>query len=284
MCRLLLAWALGLFAALPPAWGQSIPGVPLTGKPLQKKFTASVDQLDEFIDRFNHKDPMFVEAFPNRPQRPLWAERAFLVRTLVNPKARIDPKVTDAFVKQVSGPPKAVLLHLADKDWYAALQCRLLLDGKPVAAKLVLGFEQDTNGVEAWRLQAVQAPWLADAGGPPLPAATGKRRGLNPASHGNGFISLHRAFASAERFGDNLSDSATAGARAFAGLVAGQRLKLERVTQVVFHFLQVEGYVFTVSDVTAREGEPSGFLIGNLSKAGAEAKRKYRKAALALAP
>ncbi len=276
-----LLWACGLAATA--SWGQSIPGVPLPGKPLQKKFTASVDQLDEFIDRFNHKDPMFVEAFPNRPQRPLWAERAFLIRTLINPKARLDPKVVDAFVKQVSGPPRAIMLNLEDKHWYAALQCRLVYDGKPVVAKLVLGFEQDSNGVQAWRLRAVQAAWLAEAGGTPANLAQGRRRGLNPASHGNGFIALHRAFASADRFGDNLSDSATTDAHSFAGLVAAQRLKLERVTKVVFHFLQVDGYVFSVADVTAKEGEPSGYLIGSLAKAGAEAKRKYRQAGLALA-
>jgi hypothetical protein len=275
--------ALALLLLLVPgiAWGQAVSSYQ-GGRPLKKKFTASVDQLDEFIDRFNHKDPMFLDAFPDRPKRPQSAERAFLVKTLLNPKSKLDATVTKGFIKEVINPAKPLFLDFGDRDWYASLACRLMLDGKPVQGKLILKFELDTNGVTAWRIFSASGAWL-DAEQDHL-AADGKhrRRGLNPASHGNGFIALHRAFLSPESFADNLADSASHNAKMVGKLVASNRLKLDRVTSVNYHFLQVEGYVFTVSDITAPEGEPSGFLISRLVKANGEAKRRYRKSILHL--
>lgn len=262
--------------------GQGIPGITQPG--IQKKFTASVDQLDEFIDRFNHNDPMFLEAFPNRPKRPLSAERAFLVKTLLNPKSKLDPALTDGFIREVTNPAKPCLLNFTDQDWYATLACKLTLDGKPVTGRLVLRFEEDSNGVSAWRILSASAPWL-DAEAQKmttLPPPAARKRGLNPASHGNGFIALHRAFMSADLFAENLADSASRDARVLAGLVESNRLRLDRVTAVLYHFLQVNNFLFTVSDVNAPEGEPSGFLIGRIQKADAEAKRKYRKTVLHL--
>jgi hypothetical protein len=250
---------------------------------VKKKFTSSVDQLDEFIDRFNHKDPMFQEAFPQRPKRPESAERAYLIKTLLNPKSNLDPHVTQGFIKEVSNPAKPHILDFGDQDWYASLTCKMLLDGKPVQGKLILRFELDTNHVTAWRIYAGSAAWLeAEAGKLPL-TARHARKGLNPASHGNGFIALHRAFMSPDRFAENLSDSAARSAKMFTALVAANRLKLDRVTGIAYHFLQVDGYLFTVADIVAPEGEPSGFLINHLIKANADAKRKYRKSVLHVA-
>jgi len=262
------------------AWGQSIAGFQ-DGRPIKKKFTASVDQLDEFIDRFNHKDPMFLDAFPNRPKRPLSAERAFLVKTLINPKSKLDPAVTNSFIKEVTNPAKPHMLDFGDRDWYASLACKLYLDGKPVQGRLILRFELDTNGVTAWRIYSGSGAWLeGETLRNSLTSAPRRRMGLTPASHGNGFIALHRAFMTAESFANNLSDSATATAKQISALVASHRLKLDRVTAIQYHFLQVDGFLFTVTDISAPEGEPSGFLISRLVKANADAKRRYRRSIL----
>ena len=270
-----------LFLTAHAAPAQSIHSA-LQGKQVKKNFTAAVDQLDEFIDRFNHNDPMFLEAFPNRPRRPMSAERAFLVKSLLNPKAKLDEGVTAGFIKQVTNPAAPRLLSLSDHDWYAALSCTYTLDGRPVSGRLVLKFERDSGGVSAWRVMGATGTWLTEESATiqTLPARATRRRGLNPAAHGNGFIALHRAFLSPESFGENLSDSASRNARVLAALVQNERLKLNRVTHIVYHFLQVDNYIFTVSDVDAPEGEPSGFLISRLLHTDAEAKRKYRRSIL----
>jgi hypothetical protein len=249
---------------------------------LKKKFTSAVDQLDEFIDRFNHQDPMFLEAFPNRPKRPLSAERAFLVKTLFDPHSNLDPTTKEGFLNTIVNPSRPQMLDFADRDWYASLNCKMLLDGKPVTAKMILRFELDSNGATAWRIQSASAPWLhAEAHNLSIPNRL-HRRGLNPASHGNGFISMHRAFLSPETFPDNLADSANLSAKQMAALVVSNRLKLDRITTIQYHFLQINGYLFTVADITAPEGEPSGFLINRLVRASSEEKRKYKRTILHL--
>jgi len=242
-------------------------------------FTHEVDVLDEFLDRFNNRDSLMFQAYSNSKNKSFTESRSFLIRSLFDFTSK-NWKGEDvkSFIKKVNEDATPQYLNFADNEWYAELICSMTYKGKPEKMALILQFQELPSGVSQWLIVGAKAPWLTAYTDTisKIPVFVDPKKGLNPSSHGNDFISVYRAFDDIPNIRSYMrKDALPQDLQKLLRSMVKKQTTLVQVDRVTYHFMQVDGWLFTVKNFPLRKTN-AGWLISELLPADASLKKQYK--------
>ncbi|MGB3852122.1 MAG: hypothetical protein WA958_19310 [Tunicatimonas sp.] len=256
--------------------------------PYEENFAWQVKQIDEFMDRFNNADYTPIRQYVKDQYNINDVSRTDVLRSLFNlEKKQWNKSDIVRFLSEVSDTLPPPYLDFYDADWYAELRCQGVQRGKKVFFTLVLSIELDeATGGSRWIINSVNADFLPGATPEGLAFAVDETydvsKALQPTSFGTDFMNL----VSALRDTAHLESYVVRGAvdqplTAFLNQLYRRELTFRQVDHIVYHFLQVDGWVFQVQDFH-RATTNSGWLINDLLPVSDAQKKAYRKNALYL--
>lgn len=262
MKRILLS-LISILCVCPFCMGQTL----LPDSIWQTEFNFRVKQLDEFMARFNGEESVDVKVADSL-KRPLNLLYLF-DRELFAANRDSMMRKANAFIDTVTNQRSS--LYYEDGGWFAEVGCHCIYKGKKDTLTLYLKPE---------KIEEFQYRWvIIGAKGRLLQLTPARRnRGLDimPNNHEVSF----RALSKIAQLGSNNilnyaeRDYVPDGLSAFYALVYADALKIETTGQIIYHFLEVPGYVFTVERFN-RKGTNTGWLISRLIPLDEKEKQSY---------
>ena len=248
----------------------------------EKHFIYEVKQIDEFFERFNDDKDSFIRKTYQSYNTPYTIKRADLVRTLFNYETHNwDTAVIDSFIAFVTNKKNPSLLNFYGSGWYAEALCRFQYQGSEIEVPVILRIDAGKDNRSKWMVTGIRSNEFPATQIQQPPITADSTRFIQPASHGNNFIALGRAFEDREHLSYYFDKTLLAGRNAggfYNALLLGQ-LKFLYVKRVTYHFLQIRDWIFTVQSFP-RAALNSGWLINSLAKVTDEEKQQYIKSLL----
>jgi hypothetical protein len=245
----------------------------------EKIFAFEVKQIDEFIERFNDDSSSFIRQYLKTNYPDVAVDRATLVHNLFNlDNKNWNQQDTADFCSQALDTNGPVHLDFYNQDWFAEAFCHCSFKGKPAEAIILLKVNTDSAGGAKWIIYDAYCnliPATTDADS--LTLADPGNKFLNPISHATNFIGLSRALKDKAHIRDYLDSNflSSGRSRSFLQALLDGSLRYDYVKSIRYHFLEVNGWVFTVN-YFRREAANSGWLISNLMRANDQQKLTYR--------
>ncbi|WP_288372838.1 hypothetical protein [uncultured Algoriphagus sp.] len=240
------------------------------------RFAASTKQLNQFFRRFNAEESpdgniRFYTGdslFQNKELR-----RQFIQRLFDNETSGISADLKNQFINQVLSDnyPQYLKFHLG--DWFSEVKAQFMFQGKRETATLILKIQPQGLGYE-WVIDAVDFGPFRNLFDKPV---GDEKDFLHPLSHELGFMNLRRAFQDSE-----LPEAFTESSFSpdyltiFLYEMKKGNLKFETVSNVKFHFFQIDGWYFEVAQFN-RPGFNTGWLISSLVKLNTGDKETLQK-------
>ncbi|MHA7129416.1 hypothetical protein [Algoriphagus namhaensis] len=229
------------------------------------RFASSTKQLTQFFRRFNAEESLdgtkryYPEdsLYHNIPLR-----KGFINILFDNQTSSVSPELKDQFISQVLSEVYPQYINFHREGWVAEVQTEFTFKGKRETATLILKLQPERLGYE-WVIDAVSFD--------PFKSIFNKPEGeskdfLHPLSHELGFMNLRRAFQDS-KLPEAFTESSFSPdyLTLFLYEMKQNNLKFQTVTDVKFHFFQIEGWYFEVNQFN-RPGYNTGWLISNLVK------------------
>lgn len=232
----------------------------------ESRLYASSKQVNQFFRRFNgEEDEKGERYYPGDKQyRSDKLRRQYLRMLFDESNSDISPAIKTEFVKDIVDKGEKSILNFHGGNWFAELHTTFTMNGRnqPVPVILFMELEKHRLGTR-WVIQKVHAD-LFDPYFKKDTVRMGKF--LHPMSHELDFMNLRKAFDNKDSINqftikrfvpDHLS--------LFLYEVKKGNLKFRNVDEVKFHFFQIDGWYFGISEFN-RPGYNTGWLISNLVK------------------
>ncbi len=238
---------------------------------------AQTKQLGQFINRFNNQEDRFGNSLsPNDEKYRELEGRKIYIDVLFDKKNKsIGDTTRKQFVETVTNIVAPTFINFRDENWFAEVNAQFLYKGKLKDVILYLQVEQENLGYK-WVITNVYFDEFnqlfftrqIDEGIPQF---------LHPKSHELDFMNLRKIFNNNKNLEYYASKDFTPDhLTLFLYEIKNGLLKFKTVKNVKFHFFQVSGWYFEVSEFN-RKSYNSGWLISNLFKVPEEEKRKFLK-------
>ena len=244
----------------------------------EKHFIYEVKQIDEFFERFNDDKDSFIRKTYARYKKNFSVTRQDLIKSLFNYETNSwNPVIIDSFITVVTRSSNPCFLNFYGDDWFAEVLCRFQQGNTETDVPVIMKLDADENSRARWLIEGVKKNPFPSTGANNIIITTNNNRFIHPASHTNNFIALNKALDDKENLStyfDNVFFKRSNNVAFYNAVLSGQ-IKLLYVKQVVYHFLQVNGWVFTVESFP-RASLNSGWLINSLKQIAAEEKIKYK--------
>lgn len=237
----------------------------------ESKLYSESKQVNQFFRRFNgEEDEKGNRYYPKDKQyRNVKLRKKYLEILFDESNTGISNEIKSDFVKHVLDKPGLSMLNFHGGNWFSEINATFTMNGRDQSITLFMELEKDHLG-HKWVIQKVHAdifePYF-------IRDTTRVGRFLHPLSHELDFMNLRKAFANSDsisqftvkRFNpDHLS--------LFLYEIKKGNLKYKTVDQVRFHFFQIDGWYFQLSEFN-RPGYNTGWLISNLVKLNSTAER-----------
>ncbi|WP_026956921.1 hypothetical protein [Algoriphagus vanfongensis] len=240
------------------------------------RLAASTKQLNQFFRRFNAEESPDgnTRYYPGDSLYHNLALRKGFVQILFdNQTGSISPDLKNQFTQSLLSDSYPQYINFHREGWYSEVQAEFMFKGKREKATLILKIQPEGLGYE-WVIDAVSFPPFKNLFNKPV---GDEKDFLHPLSHELGFMNLRRAFQDSkmpESFTNSTfhPDYLTI----FLYEMKQGNLKFLTVNDVKFHFFQVEGWYFEVSQFN-RPGFNTGWLISNLVKLNPGDKKAIEK-------
>lgn len=238
-----------------------------------QQFVLQIKQLDHFIQRFNNNDDLGGRFSFGPNQSKLKHDEAlaslFNLNLLNNNQFKEE---AISFIKDVTS--QAVNLSFYDSAYYATVNCKVKYKDQVRELKLTLGLEGDANNGSRWVILGANADFLN------LPKSETKNI-IPPSNHEVDFTELINLFNEQSTFITNYSakDYEPSQLDILFFLTKNREIKLLNTSLPTYHFLQVNGWLFSVNFFN-RNSNNSGWLISSLNKVSQADKSAYRKKTL----
>ncbi|HSW68148.1 MAG TPA: hypothetical protein VLH16_06185 [Bacteroidales bacterium] len=233
---------------------------------------AHTKQVNQFFRRFNGEENIRGQRF--RENDELFRDQNLRIRylsglfDLENPL--LPPGLRREFIADVTNPEKPNFLDFHGKGWMAEVNTRFNFMGNEQSLTLFLKLEQEHLGHKWVMTNVFFEPFnklFVEPG-------DGKMRFLHPLSHELDFMNLIRVF----RDRGHLTEYAPREYKPdflsiFLYEVKRGNLNFITVTNVKFHFFQVSGWYFELSEIR-RRGPNAGWLITSLVRITDEEKER----------
>jgi hypothetical protein len=239
-------------------------------------FAFEVKQIDEFIERFNNEETLIKE-YIRRADPGAVISRTDMLKSLINQyDSTWNLSLINQFIYHVNDREKPVYLHFLDPEWYAEVKCSVRYMNKDQKVTLLLKIERGLDQSSKWVILLATADFLT------LPQNSDNASFLNPVSQGTDFLALDKAMADKK----NLRNFLPAGYKEdqlsiFLDHWKNGRIALRQVDKITYHFLQVNGWIFTVENFK-RQSRNGGWLISAICKADEVQKNEYKTGVLHL--
>jgi hypothetical protein len=272
--RIILFFSAFFFANISLVPGQGL-GSPGTIKD-DGRLSASTKQLNQFFRRFNAEESPNGEVryypedslYHNMPLR-----KGFIQILFDNQTSPISKELKTQFINTVLSSSYPQYINFHRQGWYSEVRSQFIYKGKREAVTIILKLQPERLGYE-WVFDAVSFMPFKNLFNKPIGS---EKDFLHPLSHELGFMNLRRAF----------QDSKTPEAYTktdydpdyltlFLYEMKLGNLRFDTVSDVKFHFFQIEGWYFEVNQFN-RPGFNTGWLISNLVKLGPGDKETIQK-------
>lgn len=238
----------------------------------ESKLYSQSKQVNQFFRRFNgEEDEKGKRYYPgDRQYHSNKLRKNYLGILFDDSNKGMSSALKTEFVKDVLDKDESSILNFHGGHWFSEVNALFTLNGVSQPITLYMELEKDHLGYK-WVITRVHA-YLFD---PYFKRDTTKvGRFLHPLSHELDFMNLRKAFeqpdsvaqfASKRFVPDQLS--------VFLYELKKGNLRFKSVEQVKFHFFQLNGWYFELSQFN-RPGYNTGWLISNLVKVSTETDKK----------
>jgi hypothetical protein len=230
----------------------------------ESRLYAESKQVNQFFRRFNgEEDEKGKRYYPgDKPFRSAKLRKKYLGIVFDESNGGISNVLKTQFVKEVLDKPESTILNFHGTGWFSEVHATFTVDGKAQPVTLFMELEKDHLGTK-WVINKVHA----DIFEPYFVRDTTKiGRFLHPMSHELDFMNLRKALANRDSVSqftvkrfvpDHLS--------LFLYEIKKGNMKFQSVNEVKFHFFQIEGWYFELSEFN-RPGYNTGWLMSGLVK------------------
>jgi hypothetical protein len=228
---------------------------------------AETKQVNQFFRRFNGEEDFMGERYypEDKDYRSRELRQTYLKNLFNNESGLMDADIKDQFIDDVLDRSDPRFLDFHGGEWFAEVTTKFLFHGIERYLTLFLELEKDTVGSK-WVITNVYfEPFhLVFADQDSLRLAGQKF--LHPMSHELDFINLVRAFQDQQSLENYIAwkykpDYLTL----FIYEFKTGNLEFNTITRVKFHFFQIDGWYFEISEYN-RKGYNTGWLISTLLK------------------
>jgi len=238
----------------------------------ESKLYAESKQVNQFFRRFNgEEDEKGNRYYPKDKQyRSPKLRKQYLSILFDASNGGMNDALKTEFAKFILDKPEANVLNFHEGNWFSEVHATFTFNGKDQPFTLFMELEKDHLGSK-WVIQKV----YADVFVPYFVRDTSRiGRFLHPLSHELDFMNLRKALANTDSVSqftvkrfvpDHLS--------VFLYEIKKGNLKFKSVDEVKFHFFQIAGWYFEISEFN-RKGYNTGWLISNLLKLNKESEKE----------
>lgn len=243
----------------------------------ESRLYAESKQVNQFFRRFNGEEDERGNRYyaGDKQYRSDKLRRQYFRVLFDESNTDISASLKAEFVKEMLDRGEKSILNFHGGNWFAELHTTFTMNGKQQPVILFMELEKHRLGTR-WVIQKVHAD-MFDPYFEKDTLRVGKF--LHPMSHELDFMNLRKAFDNKDSINqfivkrfvpDHLS--------LFLYEVKRGNLKFVTVNEVKFHFFQIDGWYFGISEFN-RPGYNTGWLISNLVKLNSQADkdllRKY---------
>lgn len=231
---------------------------------------AQTKQVNQFFRRFNGEENAagirFKADDPNFRNPVLRKRYLQMIFDLDN--SLIDKAKRKDFIDDVTKTNDPVFLNFHNGDWFAEVTTQFIFYGEAKKATLFLKLEEENEGYKWVITNVFFKPFHELFSG----EDDGKMRFLHPLSHELDFMNLIKVFRETEK----VTQYTARGFKpdylsVFLYELKRGNLRFQNVNSVKFHFFQVPGWYFELSEIS-RKGPNSGWLISGLIEISEEEK------------
>jgi hypothetical protein len=230
----------------------------------ESRLYAESKQVNQFFRRFNgEEDEKGKRFYPgDKLFRTAKLRKKYLGILFDESNSGISNVLKTQFVKEVLDKPESSILDFHGAGWFSEVHTTFVVDGKAQPVILFMELEKDHLGTK-WVINKVHAdifePYF-------LRDTTKIGRFLHPMSHELDFMNLRKALANSDSVSqftvkrfvpDHLS--------LFLYEIKKGNMKFQSVNEVKFHFFQINGWYFELSEFN-RPGYNTGWLMSGLVK------------------
>lgn len=225
-------------------------------------FYAETKQVNQFMRRFNaEEDPYGTklstasEFYHNSKLRQQYIPLLF-----DRENTDISELLKSAFINDVTQPENQKFLDFHGGDWFGETVVKFRRGNKDVYITLLMKLVEENLGSK-WVIDDVRYNPYEDLYTPDDESAS---RFLHPLSHELDFMNLDKVFRSKEHTGDYFRQGfKPCKLSIFLYELKNGYLEFEYVSEVKFHFFQLDGWYFEITEFN-RPGLNRGWLISNL--------------------
>lgn len=228
-------------------------------------FYAATKQMSQFFRRFNNEEDKNGKLYMSTDKLYREAEqrKKYINLLFNNENQAMPPNLKNEFIQAVTPKDKGQFLDFQGGRWFSEVKANFSYNGKAEIVTLFLELQKEGLGTK-WVLNNVFFPpfnslFLADT-------TQASRKFLHPQSHEIDFMNLIKAF---EQIKDVELYTKKGYKPDFLSIFFYEmkkgNLKFETVSEVKFHFFQLNNWYFEVSNYN-RTGYNAGWLISNLIK------------------
>ncbi|MBL7872498.1 MAG: hypothetical protein JNM78_12855 [Cyclobacteriaceae bacterium] len=244
----------------------------------ESKLYAQSKQVNQFFRRFNgEEDEKGKRYYPtDRQYQSPKLRKNYLGILFDESNSGISSSLKTEFVKSVLDKGESSILNFHGGNWFSEVKAVFTMNGISQPITLYMELEKDHLGYK-WVISKVHADMLD----PYFKRDTTKvGRFLHPLSHELAFMNLRKAFEKPDSVSQFTKKRFTPDHLSiFLYEVKKGNLKFKSVEQVKFHFFQLDGWYFELSQFN-RPGYNTGWLISNLVKLNTDADKKLLMAYL----
>jgi len=239
----------------------------------ESKLYAQTKLVNQFFRRFNGEESEKGDRYypGDKAYQSVKLRKKYIGILFDESNKGISSDLKSQFGKTVlENKTKPVLLDFHGGNWFAEVHTTFALNGKDQPIILFMELEKAQLGSK-WVINKIHSDLFATSF---VRDTTKVGRFIHPMSHELDFMNLRKAFdrndsiaqfTSKHFVPDHLS--------VFLYEVKKGNLKFRTVNEVKFHFFQVDGWYFELSEQN-RSGYNTGWLISNLVKVNGEADKK----------
>jgi hypothetical protein len=228
---------------------------------------AQTKQVNQFFRRFNGEEDFKGERYypEDKEYRSPSLRKTYLGNLFNNENPYITNDLKEEFLGTVLNQKKPLFLDFHGGDWFAEVTTKFFFRGVERYLTLFLELEKDTVGSK-WVITNVYFEPFSRLFADQDSLRNNGQKFLHPMSHELDFMNLVRAFKDTESLEHYIAwkykpDYLTL----FIYEFKLGNLKFNTITQVKFHFFQVDGWYFEIADHN-RQGYNTGWLISTLMK------------------
>jgi hypothetical protein len=233
----------------------------------------STKQVNQFFRRFNGEEDIKGERYypEDKDYRDPVLRKKYLENLFNNENSYLTPGLKKEFLDHLLDKDDPVFIEFHGGSWFAEVTTRFNYQGMEQFLTLFLQLEKDTVGSK-WVISHVYfEPFARLFANQDSLRQTGQKF-LHPMSHELDFMNLTRTFENKSSLEHYLAwryhpDYLTL----FIYEFKKGNLTFKSITKVKFHFFQVDGWYFELSDFN-RKGYNTGWLISALLKVTADEK------------